>query len=269
MNKNKKSQYETLGVVRYAPIEVIKAAYQTLARLYHPDRNPGDREAAAKMASINAAYDILSDGAKRAQYDAELLLDETDREPKSGAGPSPKNSSPDMGSYQSPPFLERFALLSVLIVTVIVFVATMASLPPTGFTRSNQEPSQKTDEVEPIESTEANAPCWKHKNGHVTCQARDPMGGATSEDATKHSYIAAITDTKYFLETLVGGIVLCVSLFAWWLFTRRAPLRNNILIGLCALGAFVVNSIAGAVVVAAWIISSRLPLLPDKRSASK
>jgi hypothetical protein len=113
------------------------------------------------------------------------------------------------------------------------------------------------------------APCWKQKNDHVICQAREPMGDAIYEDATKRSYIAAIVEAKYFFEALVGAIVLCVSLFAWWLFTRRAPLRTNILIGLCALGAFIVNAIAGAVIVAAWIISSRLPLLVEKRSAPK
>jgi hypothetical protein len=257
---NKKSHYEVLGVARDAPPEVIKAAHQALARTYHPDRNPGDREASAKMAAINVACDILSNAAKRAQYDAELLLDGTDREPAKNAERAPREEGPNAHIYRAPPFLERFALAVIPLVIIIVFVATMASLPPTGFTRSNQERSQQTVGVEPVESTEANAPCWKQKNGHVICQASEPMGDAIYEDATKRSYIAAIVDAKYFFEALVGAIVLCVSLFAWWLLTRRAPLRTNILI---------VNAIAGAVIVAAWIISSRLPLLAEKRSAPK
>jgi curved DNA-binding protein len=61
--------YETLGVKREASEEEIKKAYRKLARQYHPDRNPGDKQAEARFKEIQAAYDILSDKAKRAQYD--------------------------------------------------------------------------------------------------------------------------------------------------------------------------------------------------------
>ena len=61
--------YETLGVKRDATDEEIKKAYRKLARQYHPDRNPGDKQAETKFKEIQDAYDVLSDKPKRAQYD--------------------------------------------------------------------------------------------------------------------------------------------------------------------------------------------------------
>jgi molecular chaperone DnaJ len=62
--------YKTLGVAKKASDEEIKKAYRKLARKYHPDRNPGDKEAEEKFKEISAAHDVLSDPEKRKQYDA-------------------------------------------------------------------------------------------------------------------------------------------------------------------------------------------------------
>ncbi len=61
--------YDILGVKRDASEEEIKKAYRKLARQYHPDRNPGDKQAEAKFKEVQDAYDILSDKTKRANFD--------------------------------------------------------------------------------------------------------------------------------------------------------------------------------------------------------
>ncbi|HST68216.1 MAG TPA: molecular chaperone DnaJ [Solirubrobacterales bacterium] len=62
--------YKTLGVSKKATDEEIKKAYRKLARKYHPDRNPGDKEAEEKFKEISAAHDVLADPEKRKEYDA-------------------------------------------------------------------------------------------------------------------------------------------------------------------------------------------------------
>jgi len=61
--------YKTLGVGRQATADEIKKAYRKLARKYHPDVNPGDKEAERKFKEINEANEVLSNPENRAKYD--------------------------------------------------------------------------------------------------------------------------------------------------------------------------------------------------------
>ena len=69
MPEQRKDLYEVLELQKGASEEEIKKAYRRLAKKYHPDLNPGNKEAEEKMKEVNAAYEILSDPEKKARYD--------------------------------------------------------------------------------------------------------------------------------------------------------------------------------------------------------
>lgn len=69
MAENKRDYYEVLGVNKDASAEEIKKAYRKSAMKYHPDRNPGDKEAEEKFKELGEAYEVLSDDEKRSRYD--------------------------------------------------------------------------------------------------------------------------------------------------------------------------------------------------------
>src|SRR4030081_229465 len=76
--------YATLGVNKKATPEEIKKAYRKLARKYHPDRNPDDKQAEARFKEISQAHDVLGDPEKRKQY-------------ASGSGPFASGAGPGGG----------------------------------------------------------------------------------------------------------------------------------------------------------------------------
>ncbi len=69
MAQEKRDYYEVLGVAKGASDDELKKAYRRLAKQYHPDLHPNDKEAEEKFKEINEAYDVLKDPDKRARYD--------------------------------------------------------------------------------------------------------------------------------------------------------------------------------------------------------
>lgn len=92
--------YEILEVSPTARPGVIRAAYRCLVQEYHPDKNPGDTEAAARMSLINRAYAVLADPSQRARYDKKMGIGATERR---GSGSTPSPAKPDSGKGRSNP----------------------------------------------------------------------------------------------------------------------------------------------------------------------
>jgi DnaJ-class molecular chaperone len=79
------THYDNLNVTRNAPPEVIRAAYKTLCQKFHPDRNPGNQDAAKIFLIIRSAYETLSDPVKRKEHDAWIAAAESEYQAKSDA----------------------------------------------------------------------------------------------------------------------------------------------------------------------------------------
>lgn len=74
------THYDNLKVARNAPPEIIRAAYKTLSQKFHPDKNPGNRDAERIMAIINASYEALSDPKRRYEHDLWIKKEESRQE---------------------------------------------------------------------------------------------------------------------------------------------------------------------------------------------
>ena len=66
---DKRDYYEVLGIQKNASEDEMKKAYRQMAKKYHPDLHPNDKEAEEKFKEVNEAYEVLSDPSKKERYD--------------------------------------------------------------------------------------------------------------------------------------------------------------------------------------------------------
>lgn len=88
-----KNYYKTLDLPNDATPDEIKAAYRKLARKYHPDLNPNDKDANKKFQDLNEANEVLSDPEKRKKYDQHRPDSQNSTQAKNPKKPKAKNSS--------------------------------------------------------------------------------------------------------------------------------------------------------------------------------
>src|SRR5215218_4851797 len=105
----RRDYYDVLGVPRSASEKEIRQAYRKLARQYHPDLNPNDKQAETKFKEIGQAYEVLSDADKRKSYDRwghDFEKIEQSRKAGAGTGSSSTGGSGPFGAggYSSGPF---------------------------------------------------------------------------------------------------------------------------------------------------------------------
>lgn len=120
MAESMPTYYDVLRVERDAAPERVRAAYRKLAQRYHPDKMPGNANAARAMAAINAAYEVLSDPHRRAEHDLWIRRAERTSRPLPPVPAVPK----DLWAYLHPATSWPWYLLFGTTVVALGTVAT-------------------------------------------------------------------------------------------------------------------------------------------------
>ena len=132
--------YDVLQVERDASPERVRTAYRRLAQKYHPDKMPGNANAVRAMAAINAAYEVLSDGHRRAEHDLWIRRAERGHQPAPHAPPAPAT----LWAFLHPATHWAWYLLCATLLVVVGTLVTAAYLTsiPARVTVAAQEPAK-------------------------------------------------------------------------------------------------------------------------------
>ena len=171
------THYDNLKVAQNAPIEVIRAAYRTLSQKFHPDRNPGDSEAARIMAIINTSYEVLSDPDKRKKHDQWIAQQELLAAQNADANSRPR-PIPQTAKTQLPPHLrfnfrgiiahisKHWLVYGIACLVLWVWATDKPSVPPPGPKPYNATPAPVREEyVRPV--TAPNGQPWPVSAGYI------------------------------------------------------------------------------------------------------
>jgi len=162
------THYDNLKVARNAPPEVIRAAYKTLSQNFHPDRNPGNPDAARIMGIINTSYAVLSDPAKRQEHDMWISQQEHSGKPTSHAVPpeQPVTSSPrHRGSRVLAHVLRNWLAYLIASFVVWAMIADQSNPPPPG-PKPYQASPPKPANIRPAVAPNGNP--WPQTAAYVT-----------------------------------------------------------------------------------------------------
>jgi hypothetical protein len=175
--KQIRTHYDNLKVAQHAPIEVIRAAYRTLSQKFHPDRNPGNPEAARIMVIINTSYEVLSDPDKRNEHDQWIAQQELLAAQNVDSNRRP-GSTPQTAKTQPPPLLRfnlrgiithifRYWLLyGIACLALLVWATDKPSAPPPSPKPYNATPAPVREEyVRPV--TAPNGQPWPVSAGYI------------------------------------------------------------------------------------------------------
>ena len=138
--------YAVLQVSPQADAEIIRAAYRNLMQRYHPDRNPGDLQAAEMAVRVSQAYEILSNPEKKAAYDAQLLREQAAHSPQADrlaairAAQRGKGNALTQVKSRTPWVLMGIALL----LCVCIIWLFIRNSPPTVF---GSKPTEQLSEI--------------------------------------------------------------------------------------------------------------------------
>lgn len=93
--------YEVLGITRHATEEDIKASYRKLAKKYHPDAHPGDRECEKRFQAISEAYSILGNPEKKKKYDMDFGESKSNAKTAEKAGQKSRQTEPTETDFEN------------------------------------------------------------------------------------------------------------------------------------------------------------------------